>query len=164
MEDTFLPGFIFGLVGLMVGSFLNVVIYRLPIMFAADWGLEFESNPNQVANTAESSHKKFNLAVPASACPHCGNTLKWWHNIPVISFIFLRAISLPIISADNLSELPSNIFLSILEISFISSIISFITCLTAIPISDLDNSLIKTSTSSGFNLFFICFILLVLHL
>lgn len=91
IEDTFLPSFIFGLLGLMVGSFLNVVIYRLPIMFATDWGLEFEVDPNQPTPTAASSAKKFNLAVPASACPHCGNTLKWWHNIPVISFIFLRA-------------------------------------------------------------------------
>jgi Type II secretory pathway, prepilin signal peptidase PulO and related peptidases len=52
-----------GLFGLVIGSFLNVVIYRLP--------------------------NNMNIAFPASHCPSCGNQLKWYHNIPVLSYIFL---------------------------------------------------------------------------
>ena len=90
LDDTFLPALIFGLLGLMIGSFLNVVIYRLPIMFAAHWGLEFETQPSHLQNTASSTPSQFNLAVPASACPQCGNALKWWHNIPLFSYILLK--------------------------------------------------------------------------
>lgn len=104
LEDTFLPPLIFALLGLMIGSFLNVVIYRLPIMYANDWGLELESSHPESSNinsdttsvpkTSPSSPPinphAFNLAVPASACPNCGNTLKWWHNLPLLSFIVLK--------------------------------------------------------------------------
>mgnify|MGYP006160181129 CR=1 FL=1 len=90
IDDTFLPAFIFGLLGLMIGSFLNVVIYRLPIMYAADWDLEFETEPSHPEQAIVTAPRQFNLAVPASACPQCGNTLKWWHNIPVLSYILLK--------------------------------------------------------------------------
>ncbi len=73
--------------GLMVGSFLNVVIYRLPVMMEKSWTrecqefLQMEQEPEQ---------SPFNLAVPQSRCPHCNHPIKPWQNIPVISYIFLQ--------------------------------------------------------------------------
>lgn len=63
----------FMLFALCMGSFLNVVIYRLPLMMQKIH-----------------SHAPFNLALPASHCPHCQKPLRFWHNIPVLSFIFLK--------------------------------------------------------------------------
>jgi leader peptidase (prepilin peptidase)/N-methyltransferase len=74
-----------------VGSFLNVVIYRLPIMMERDWRrqaselLGRESSPQ-----AGIEPEVFNLAAPRSACPHCQTPVKAHHNIPVLSYIFLQ--------------------------------------------------------------------------
>jgi len=82
--------------GLIVGSFLNVVIHRLPIMMERAWreGLEeLEPEDGQVASVDTESPPeagKFNLAVPASRCPTCGSDIKFWQNIPVISYLLLR--------------------------------------------------------------------------
>ncbi|HEC29922.1 MAG TPA: prepilin peptidase [Gammaproteobacteria bacterium] len=73
--------------GLMIGSFLNVVIYRLPIMLQNDWRNQCEEYLELAQTTEE---KTFNLAKPASACPHCNHKIRAWENIPVISFILLR--------------------------------------------------------------------------
>ena len=77
-----------GLVGLLVGSFLNVVIYRLPVMMQRNWGKEcseFLQLPSQPA-----PEEPFNLALPRSRCPGCNTPIKAAHNIPVLSFLFLR--------------------------------------------------------------------------
>ena len=74
------------IVGLLVGSFLNVVIYRLPIMMEREWRrdcLEFLEQPET------SEHKKFNLLVPRSRCSHCGHQITAVENIPVISYLIL---------------------------------------------------------------------------
>ena len=74
--------------GLMVGSFLNVVIYRLPIMMEAEWTqqcselLEIE-NPSKI----DGSKSKFNLAVPNSHCPKCKHEISVLENIPVFSWL-----------------------------------------------------------------------------
>ena len=95
--------------GLLVGSFLNVVIYRLPIM------LDIESQQdcsiceklrviisskqskcedcsicNVIQENEELSQKKFNLFVPRSACPKCNEPVRMWQNIPVFSFLLLK--------------------------------------------------------------------------
>ena len=73
--------------GLMVGSFLNVVIYRLPLMMETRWRKDccelLELPP-------EAEAARLNLATPNSHCPHCGTGIKPWHNIPVLSYLFLR--------------------------------------------------------------------------
>lgn len=77
---------IFGVVGLMIGSFLNVVIYRLPKMMEADW----RQDARAYLGLPEEQPAKFNLAVPASACPGCARQIRAWENIPVLSYLLLR--------------------------------------------------------------------------
>jgi leader peptidase (prepilin peptidase)/N-methyltransferase len=83
-----------GLLGLLVGSFLNVVIHRLPKMMDLRWAAEcadFQaaSGSPQVASQ-EVAEQTFNLMVPRSRCPHCGHAIRWFENIPVLSFLALR--------------------------------------------------------------------------
>lgn len=76
-----------GLVSLCIGSFLNVVIYRLPIMLENQW----QQEARYVLHGEEAEpEKKFNLAVPNSSCPACKAPIKAWQNIPVISYLLLR--------------------------------------------------------------------------
>lgn len=72
-----------GLLGLLFGSFANVVIHRLPLMLEREWAMQ-ETD----ADTAQAP--AWNLAVPASHCPHCERPLRWHENIPVLSFAWLR--------------------------------------------------------------------------
>jgi len=72
---------------LCIGSFLNVVIYRIPIMLQRAWRAEAQS---VLALEPDQDEQKFNLATPNSTCPHCSSAIKPWQNIPLISYIFLR--------------------------------------------------------------------------
>ena len=74
------------LLGLVIGSFLNVVIHRLPIMMEMDWREQCASLSG-IDNVAKTT--KYNLITPRSTCPHCQKTIAAWHNIPVISFLLL---------------------------------------------------------------------------
>lgn len=77
--------------GLLVGSFLNVVIYRLPVMMQRQWQQECRLLLDVAAPADDNSEPAvFNLAVPASRCPHCQSQIKAWQNIPVISYLLLR--------------------------------------------------------------------------
>ncbi len=100
-----------GILGLIIGSFLNVVIHRLPIMMEREWrqGWEYykteqeEQSPagsaaNQgghagaleSAEADQDSHSdRFNLAVPKSRCPSCGTAIQAWQNIPIVSYLWL---------------------------------------------------------------------------
>lgn len=75
------------LFGLVVGSFLNVVIYRLPIMLSARWEAECAEASGKESGA---NREPFNLAHPRSACPHCGHMIHAWENIPVLSYLALR--------------------------------------------------------------------------
>lgn len=76
------------LIALLVGSFLNVVILRLPVMMQREWDayLQSESDNSEAAEAQE----PFNLMTPASRCGECGHQIRWYENIPVISWFFLR--------------------------------------------------------------------------
>ena len=78
------------LFGLNVGSFLNVVAYRLPLMMERDWKLECHEFLELEKPELEPRLLSMNLATPASACPHCGHKLRFWENVPVLGYIFLR--------------------------------------------------------------------------
>ena len=82
------------LLGLIVGSFLNVVIYRLPVMLKRSWKSECQAFLAEEEGRARSENKEdtqaFNLNTPRSRCPQCGHAITVWENIPVISYLFLR--------------------------------------------------------------------------
>ncbi|GGX69417.1 prepilin peptidase [Saccharospirillum salsuginis] len=73
-------------VGLLVGSFLNVVIYRVPVMMQRVWDREIA----EIQGQSVEDHTTFNLIKPDSTCPHCGHAIRAWENIPVISYVFLK--------------------------------------------------------------------------
>ena len=76
-----------GVLGLLVGSFLNVVIHRLPKMMELKWAAECAELQG---NTAPSeANTPFNLMVPRSRCPQCGHQIRWFENIPIASYIVL---------------------------------------------------------------------------
>lgn len=76
-----------GIMGLCVGSFLNVVIYRFPLMLQEEWRKECQS---YLGLKIEKTTKSLNLFTPSSHCTQCHKSLKWWHNIPLLSFLFLK--------------------------------------------------------------------------
>lgn len=95
--------FFYGVVAftsLMVGSFLNVVIYRVPLMMERGWRdgvIEYltdqqtdNTKPLELEFRTELPPEPFNIAVPRSRCPQCGNEISAWQNIPVISYLLLR--------------------------------------------------------------------------
>lgn len=84
-----------GLLGLLVGSFLNVVIYRLPLMLQREWRsqcLEYLQLDPKKVKTADpvAGHETFNLLKPDSHCPVCQKPVRPWQNIPVLSYLLLR--------------------------------------------------------------------------
>lgn len=81
---------------LLVGSFLNVVVYRLPIMLEREWQqqareiLAANSSASETSPIAADKQPAFNLVAPPSACPHCKAPIRAWQNIPIFSYLFLR--------------------------------------------------------------------------
>lgn len=75
-----------GLLGLMVGSFLNVVIHRLPKMMEREW----QAQCAELSGQSPAPLPTYNLVVPRSACPRCGHAITALENIPVLSYLILR--------------------------------------------------------------------------
>jgi len=75
-----------GLLGLLLGSFLNVVIHRLPKMLERQWAHECA----ELSGNSPEESAPYNLVVPRSACTSCGHQIAWYENIPVLSYLFLR--------------------------------------------------------------------------
>lgn len=74
------------LLGLVIGSFVNVVAHRLPIMMERTWEAEIAAARGE----PEPDTPRYNLWAPRSACPHCGHVLRSWDNLPVFSYLVLR--------------------------------------------------------------------------
>ena len=74
------------LFSLSVGSFLNVVIYRLPLILEKDW----KSQCRELLDLKQHDEEEISLSKPASTCPNCQHKIRAWENIPVISYLFLK--------------------------------------------------------------------------
>ena len=99
-ENMTLALVVFGLLGLCVGSFLNVVIHRTPLMMVAAWRQECSQfmaeqadmppeHTQPLANIV-AADPSITLSTPASRCPHCAHKIKWYENVPLISWLILR--------------------------------------------------------------------------
>ena len=76
--------------GLSVGSFLNVVAYRLPLIMHRNWKRECHEFLELKEPEIEKSLATMSLSYPGSACPHCRHRIRFWENIPVLSYLVLR--------------------------------------------------------------------------
>ncbi|CAA0096290.1 prepilin peptidase [Zhongshania aliphaticivorans] len=144
---------VIGILGLLLGSFFNVVIYRLPKMMEANWRQECEYllNDEQADSPPTPEPEKFNLAVPNSHCPACNAPVKAWQNIPVISYALLRgrcasckvSISLRYPLIEIITALLSILPLLILGISpYAFAIILFSWLLLILTVIDIDHQLL----------------------
>ena len=99
-ENMTIALIVFGLLGLCVGSFLNVVIHRTPLMMVSAWRQECSQFIYEQADMPRehtmplvnivATDTPITLSRPASRCPHCTHKIKWYENIPLISWILLR--------------------------------------------------------------------------
>lgn len=99
-QNLWLALTIFGVLGLCVGSFLNVVIHRTPLIMQYEWRreiAEFLSAQNDIemptkaaVSNAIVKDTPITLSSPASRCPHCGHRIRWYENIPLVSWLMLR--------------------------------------------------------------------------
>jgi leader peptidase (prepilin peptidase)/N-methyltransferase len=141
--------------GLCVGSFLNVVIHRLPKMLDREWReqcaeLAVEGAPLQSAPTGK-NQAPYNLWTPRSACPGCGKPIPAWHNIPVVSWLALRgrcaACGNGITARYPLVELAGGIVAGYAVLRFGASLTAlgamiYCWCLIALTVIDLDTQLL----------------------
>ena len=84
--DAGLVAALAAMLGLLIGSFLNVVIYRVPKILERQWAAECA----ELSGTPVPPAEKFNLLTPRSCCSSCGHLIRWYENIPVLSYVFLR--------------------------------------------------------------------------
>ena len=86
LEPLWLQAAAGGVLGLLIGSFLNVVIHRLPKMMERQWVEQCADLNGQAAP----EQAPFNLLTPRSRCPHCGHGIRWFENVPMVSWLLLR--------------------------------------------------------------------------
>jgi len=80
-----------GLLGLLIGSFLNVVAYRLPIMMELEWRSHMDAlDASEFTPPPHAEGGRFSLWWPRSACTACGRQIASWENIPILSYLWLR--------------------------------------------------------------------------
>ena len=87
LQEVFLSPLVLALFGLCIGSFLNVVIHRLPLMLERGWKMESAD----LLGVAHEETPAITLSTPRSRCPACGHAIAWYENIPLASWLWLRA-------------------------------------------------------------------------
>lgn len=139
-----------GLIGLAVGSFLNVVIHRLPLMMEREWAAQCA----ELAGQAPTSADPLTLSVPRSRCPSCGHAITALQNIPLLSWAMLRgrcsACRTPISMRYPLVELLTGVLSAACAITFGSTLLLagalvFVWALIALTFIDLDTQLLPDS-------------------
>ncbi|MBT3144076.1 prepilin peptidase [Neptunomonas phycophila] len=145
-------GFTF-IFALLVGSFLNVVIYRLPAMMEREWqsSIEDYQQDAQETQTPALDEARFNLATPASRCGQCNHQIRWYENIPLISYLVLRGkcsqcktrISLRYPTIELLTALLSVavIFVFGFNVAGLAAV-AFTFCLVSLTFIDIDHHLL----------------------
>lgn len=88
LQQALLSPWVLGLLGLCIGSFLNVVVHRLPLMLERQWRAE---SAELLGIEAKDEGAPLSLSRPRSRCPHCGHQIRWFENIPLVSWLALRA-------------------------------------------------------------------------
>ena len=76
--------------GLCIGSFINVLVHRLPVMMKRAWEAEIAEATGNQAQPDDGYPARYDLWHPRSTCPHCGQVLRAWENIPLVSYVLLR--------------------------------------------------------------------------
>ncbi|WP_291993268.1 A24 family peptidase [Candidatus Accumulibacter sp. ACC003] len=141
---------LFGLLGLLVGSFLNVVIHRLPTMMDRDWRVHCA----ELCGEPPPVNEPLSLARPRSRCPACGHAITAIENIPVLSWLFLRgrcsACAAPISPRYPLVEASSALLSAFAAFHFGYGWAAFgamllIWCLIALTFIDFDSQLLPDS-------------------
>jgi len=136
--------------GLVVGSFLNVVIFRLPVMLERQWRVQAQDFLD-IETVAPNHQRTFNLATPASTCPSCKATIKAWQNIPVISYLLLKGkcahCKEPISARYPLVELTTALLTAIVGFQlgfglYACFAMLFTWCLIALVFIDIDHMLL----------------------
>lgn len=142
--------------GMLVGSFLNVVIYRLPIMLQRDWRAQCHEflelkNKEPDTNPATAKFKVFNLQKPDSHCPLCNHKIRPWENIPVISYLFLRGkcskckakISPRYPSVEAITGLLSGLVAASFGVTWLTlALLVLVWCLVSLTMIDFDHQLL----------------------
>ncbi|MFT5722021.1 MAG: leader peptidase (prepilin peptidase)/N-methyltransferase [Motiliproteus sp.] len=148
--------------GLLVGSFLNVVIYRLPVMMQRDWQQQCQAllATSPEASTPETTSSElvtpepFNLAVPRSRCPQCSHEISALENIPVLSYLFLKGrcsgCRHPIPKRYPLVELASGLLSALIAYQFgfsplMLAVLLLTWVLIALTMIDFDHQLLPDS-------------------
>ncbi|MEN9544691.1 MAG: hypothetical protein RLZZ598_1524 [Pseudomonadota bacterium] len=138
------------LLGLCVGSFLNVVVHRLPLMMERAWKLESA----EMLGVAPPDLAPLTLSQPASRCPHCGHRIRWYENIPLLGWLALRgrcsACKTPISARYPLVELATALLFAALAWRFPGSATLLVWCgfvatLLALALIDWDTTLLPDS-------------------
>lgn len=90
LTDVVLTPWGLAVLGLCVGSFLNVVIHRLPQMLEHQWQADARDALNLPQASGTEPAEELTLSKPRSRCPKCGHAIRWWENIPLLSWLALR--------------------------------------------------------------------------
>lgn len=145
---------------LLIGSFLNVVILRMPIMMFRSWKEECQGMKDELPDHSalDDLSKPYNLITPASHCPACSAPVKPWMNIPVISWIFLRG---KCASCDTqiglrypLVELATAILSGLLLLKFewgwpLAAMLVFTWLLITMSVIDIDHKILPDTLTLG---------------
>jgi len=140
--------------GLLFGSFLNVVIYRLPVMMEREWRLQAHEQLTGLARVTNDQQAAFNLLTPRSRCSSCGTQVVAWQNIPVISWLLLHgkcaSCKTPISARYPIIELVTGLLSGIVVWQFgdgltAAAVLVLVWSLIVLTMIDIDHQLLPDS-------------------